>query len=205
MEDQPANGDQESFITTSEAAQRLGISQRTVHYWIQKGVLKSWKTEGGHRRIPVSSIQTLLQRRRSDLEQDDGAVATLLLVEDDEELVDIYQEMVSSWTFPVRLVVAENGFDGLIQVGLCKPDMIISDLIMPAMDGIQMIRTLRETPDLKSSVVVVVTALSDEQIRDRGGLPADVTVFHKPTPFKKIRELAQNLNQQRKSMRLEDS
>lgn len=185
--------ERETFVTTSEAGHLLGISQRTVHYWIQRGVLRSWKTEGGHRRIPMSEINALLHRRRDSFDQGDNQGITLLLVEDDLELAEVFRSVVESWPFPVRFIMAGNGFEGLIKSGLHKPDIIVADLIMPAMDGFQMIHNLRETPDLKETTVVVVTALGDQQIQERGGLPPDVPVFQKPVSFKQIQAIAENL------------
>ncbi len=49
-----------TFCTTAEAAQRLGVSIRTVQIWSETGLLEAWKTEGGHRRITLDSLERLL-------------------------------------------------------------------------------------------------------------------------------------------------
>ncbi|MBF0142140.1 MAG: response regulator [Magnetococcales bacterium] len=183
----------ETTVTSSEAAELLGVSQRTVHYWIQRGMLKSWKTEGGHRRIPMSGITALLRKRQESLDAGGDEGITLLLVEDDAGLVAVFRKVAKKWPVRVRFFAAENGFDGLIQAGLHKPDLIITDLIMPSMDGFQMIASLRESPDLGGSRVVVVTALSDQEINSRGGLPEGVTVLQKPVSFERIEAIARSL------------
>ncbi|MBF0627571.1 MAG: response regulator [Magnetococcales bacterium] len=174
-------------VTTSKAAQLLGVSQRTIHYWMERGIIKSWKTAGGHCRIPMSSINQLLAKRREQLQDPDLLELTLLLVEDDENLREITKAVVANWGLPVRLVVAEDGYDGLIQAGLHKPEVIIADLMMPAMDGFQMIRALRESAELARSRIVVVTAMDDVQIMAKGGVPEDVEVFQKPTPYDRLK------------------
>lgn len=178
---------EEEFVTTSKAGQLLGVSKRTIHYWLERGVLTSWATAGGHRRIPMSAIQEILDKRQLELHPSDQKAITLLLVEDDTDQLILFRKVVTDWPFPVRLVTADNGFDGLIQAGLYKPKVIVADLMMPAMDGFQMIRRLREHPDLADSLILVTTALDDAQITSRGGVPGDVLVFHKPTPFAVIR------------------
>ncbi|MBF0459919.1 MAG: response regulator [Magnetococcales bacterium] len=180
-------------ITSSKAARLLGVSQRTVHYWMDRGAIKFWKTAGGHFRIPMSSINQLLQKRQEELLEGEQPAITILLVEDDGDLREIAKEVVANWGWPVQLVVATNGFDGLIQAGMHKPAVIITDLMMPAMDGFQMLKSLRETPDLNMPRIVVVTGMNDQQIAANGGVPDDVEVLHKPTPYDRLKEIVLEL------------
>lgn len=53
--------DQAEIMTTKQAAQMLGVAVSTVQKWVELGKLSSWKTPGGHRRIPVASIRSVLQ------------------------------------------------------------------------------------------------------------------------------------------------
>ncbi|NGZ06308.1 MAG: response regulator [Magnetococcales bacterium] len=193
-------------VTTSKAAQLLGVSQRTIHYWMERGIIKSWKTAGGHCRIPMSSINQLLAKRREQLQDPDLLELTVLLVEDDENLREITKAVVANWGLPVRLVVAEDGYDGLIQAGLHKPEVIIADLMMPAMDGFQMIRALREAPDLARTRIVVVTAMDEVQLNAKGGVPDDVEVFQKPTPYDRLKVvIMESLFTQQRARRMNSS
>ncbi len=45
--------------TTTEAARSLGVSVRTIQLWVDSGALQAWKTVGGHRRIPIKSLNKL--------------------------------------------------------------------------------------------------------------------------------------------------
>ena len=49
-----------AIVTTREAAQMLGVAVSTVQKWVELGKLASWKTPGGHRRIPLASVHTVL-------------------------------------------------------------------------------------------------------------------------------------------------
>lgn len=57
--------DQNNFVTTREAASLLSVSLRTIQLWVESGVLKAWKTVGGHRRIPRTAIAKLLEQQHS--------------------------------------------------------------------------------------------------------------------------------------------
>lgn len=182
------------LCTTREAAQRLGVSLRTVQLWVESGVLRAWKTAGGHRRIQVTSVDEILKQRRAALgdAQESAAPAppfTLVVVEDDPDLLKLYRLQVNSWKLPLRLVTAIDGFEGLVRIGETQPQLLISDLNMPGMDGFRMIRSLRASADYKGMEIVAVTALDKAEIADRGGLPQDVKVMTKPVPFSELERL----------------
>jgi excisionase family DNA binding protein len=54
--------DVKDVLTTAEAAQILGISTRTAQLWVESGQLSSWKTPGGHRRIPRQAVLNVKDR-----------------------------------------------------------------------------------------------------------------------------------------------
>lgn len=47
------------YCSTTEAAQSLGVSTRTIQLWVDSGVLAAWKTAGGHRRVFIESVEKL--------------------------------------------------------------------------------------------------------------------------------------------------
>lgn len=170
--------DQE-YLSTRQAAQRLGVSLGTVQNMVESGALEAWKTAGGHRRIPVASVEAMLARRRSGGGKDSGGELDILIAEDEPMLRTLYQATIESWGLPLRLRMVANGFDGLLEVGQKVPDVLIADLMMPGMDGFEMIRCLREKPDMAQMDIIVVSAIEPEVIAEKG-LPEDVTIFGKP-------------------------
>jgi CheY-like chemotaxis protein len=79
-----------------------------------------------------------------------------------------------------RVIVAPNGFDALIEVGKAMPDLIITDITMPHMDGVEMIRHLSTQGDSRPPAIVAVSSHSATHIDKLGGLPAGVTLLSKP-------------------------
>lgn len=176
------------FLSTRQAAQRLGVSLGTVQNMVENGVLDAWKTAGGHRRIPASSVDALLAKRRKQIARsnDGGGHLDILIAEDDQTLQKLYRMTFDSWKLPVELRIVGDGFEGLLQVGQRMPDILIADLMMPGMDGFEMIRRLRAMPELSPMDIIVVSAVDAKEIRQRE-IPADVTVFGKPIPFHEIK------------------
>lgn len=69
--------DVKDILTTAEAAQLLGISTRTAQLWVESGQLPSWKTPGGHRRIPRQAVFDLIER---PLQQQSGVRAHAIIL-----------------------------------------------------------------------------------------------------------------------------
>jgi len=193
----------EDVLSTREAAERLGVALRTVQLWVESGVLPAWKTAGGHRRISRIAVERLIGERRAALSGDgatpDVAPPTadhrlrVMVVEDEPELLRLFTMVIAGWELPVDVTPASNGFEALLRMGEHCPDLLVTDLNMPGMDGFKMITSLRGVgrsyDDLE---IVVVTALTPEDIAARGGLPAGVRVFHKPVPFDELETLVRD-------------
>ncbi|EKE17278.1 MAG: hypothetical protein ACD_10C00530G0001, partial [uncultured bacterium] len=155
---------------------------------VDRGELKAWKTAGGHRRIPEKEIQAALQLRvrYDDFSANISGDLDILIAEDDKIMQLLYRSTIERWGFPVKLRIVNNGFEGLIEVGRRCPDVLISDLMMPGMDGYEMIRRLREMPELESTDILVISSIDPATIEQQG-LPDDVTIFSKPIPFHEIK------------------
>ena len=181
-----------AFCTTREAATLLGVSLRTVQLWAEAGLLDAWKTGGGHRRIARTSVERLFLSRPS-LPGDNAAADSslrILVVEDDPAVLRVYQRQLARWPMKPTVATARNGFEALVRIGLMKPDLLVTDLDMPDMDGFQMLRQLTAMPELADVTMVVVTGLATEEIEARGGVPAEIPVLPKPIPFDRLRDIA---------------
>jgi len=177
----------DKVFTTKQAAELLGVSLRTAQLWVESGVLAAWKTAGGHRRISRESVETLLQEKHRALgAESDESPFRILIVEDEPDILKLYQLAIKSWGLPVEIYTAENGLEGLLRLGQFRPNVLITDLLMPSMDGLEMIRMLRTDPEYKDMTIIVVTTLNPDEIQERGGLPDGAGLFSKPIPFEDI-------------------
>ncbi|MDH3305861.1 MAG: response regulator, partial [Gammaproteobacteria bacterium] len=166
------------------AAKRLGMSLRTVQLWVESGTLPAWKTAGGHRRIARDAVERLVREQDRALEPGSReSQFRILVVEDEESLRKLYEAKLAGWDLPLEILTTSNGYEALLIIGEKRPDLLVADLSMPAMDGFRMIRTLKSSDDYRNLEIVVVTALDTTEIVDRGGLPENVRVFRKPIPF----------------------
>jgi excisionase family DNA binding protein len=179
----------QDVCSTREAADRLGVSLRTVQLWSEAGLLRAWKTPGGHRRILTDSVEELLQRRGTEAaRRAPGGLYQVLVVEDEPDFRQLFELHLRSWELPIELRSAPSGFDALMSIGASRPDLLITDLRMSGIDGFEMLRALKASGAISELDIIVVTALTEHTIAERGGLPEGVTVLHKPLRFAELRE-----------------
>src|SRR6185503_1304043 len=91
-------------------------------------------------------------------------VVTILLVEDDEVDVKALKWAFEKLKVANPLVIARDGVEALeMMAGLSRPYLVITDINMPRMNGIELLRKIRQHPDYRDSIVFVLTTSNDEQ------------------------------------------
>ena len=93
-------------------------------------------------------------------------MSKIMLVEDDKSLREIYSIRLVAEGYEV--VSAGDGEEALALAVQQKPDLILSDVMMPKISGFDMLDILRSTPETKDIKVIMMTALSSEDQRQRG-------------------------------------
>lgn len=93
-------------------------------------------------------------------------MSKVMVVEDDASLREIYSIRITAEGYEV--VSAGDGEEALAVAVREKPDLILSDVMMPRISGFDMLDILRSTPETAGIKVVMMTALSSEDQRQRG-------------------------------------
>lgn len=90
----------------------------------------------------------------------------IMIVEDDSFVMDIYKTKLSQNGF--FAVEAENGTEALKKLKDIKPDLILLDIIMPYMDGLEVLKKIKENEETKNIPVILLTNLSQKEEVDKG-------------------------------------
>lgn len=93
-------------------------------------------------------------------------MAKILLVEDDKSLREIYGVRLQAEGY--EIVSAGDGEEALAMAIKERPDLIVSDVMMPKISGFDMLDILRSTTETRDVKVIMMTALSSEDQRARG-------------------------------------
>lgn len=119
-------------------------------------------------------------------------MAKLMLVEDDNNLREIYEARLQAEGYDI--VTARDGEEALVVAKANKPDLIISDVMMPKISGFEMLDILRNTDGLKEVKVIMLTALGQADDQQRGDkLGADRYLVKSQVTLEDIVKVAHDL------------
>ncbi len=177
------------FLTTHQIAGLLGVSERTVANWIDRGHLDAFRTPGGHRRVAPKSLLHFLHSRDIPVPEELAEEVQVLIVEDDAMVADTLKGYLAEGDGSYTVTTIGDGVSALIHIGNRKPKVVLLDILMPGMDGLEVCRKIRDNEALKDVQVIFVTGYTDiepEAVkRDTGALD----VLFKPVRGDVLREV----------------
>ena len=117
-------------------------------------------------------------------------MSRILIVDDEPDLVSLLVDQLTALGHEV--VVAENGVQAVEKAIVHRPDLLLTDVIMPYMDGPEMLERLRAQPETRDIPVIALSALTDRGTREKM-LALGVRSFL-PKPYS-LRDLADHIRQ----------
>lgn len=85
----------------------------------------------------------------------------VLVADDEPEMVHLIVELLRADPEEFKLETAGDGYEALVKVGSFKPALLILDVVMPGLDGIQVCRRLKEVPESSAVTILGITAHED--------------------------------------------
>jgi len=177
----------DKFLTSNEAAKYLGASRSSLTNWVKQGLLISGVTPGGHHRFTVEDLNSFAEKRGMELpgHKNSGEVVRILVVEDDEGFREYVRDALDIYS-GYELKEAEDGLKAAMLVGSWRPDLIILDIRMPNMNGVEFLQMLRSESDIKDVKVIVASAhISPELRNDIEALGVEM-IIDKPVRLAKL-------------------
>ncbi|GAA0543832.1 response regulator [Chitinophaga japonensis] len=116
---------------------------------------------------------------------------TILLIEDKPSLLDTLKSLLELHQY--RVIVAANGAEGVAQARLNQPDLVISDIYMPVLNGYELLELFKQDDALRKIPVIMLTAKTEIEEIDLAlekGADGYVT---KPFVFKNLHAVIQKI------------
>ena len=193
-------------LRPSVIAQYCDVHQRTVSRWISQGRLKGHKLPGrGNYRVLLDDFIFFLQAQKmpmpeellshfenmgTDEDSNHKTSKCILIIDDEVEIRNAIRRVLVPSGY--NLSFAADGFQAGVKLLSDKPDVITLDLSMPSLDGFEVLRFIRQQPELEMLKILVLSGLSEIELQKALDLGADV-VLSKPFDNDQLRLAIANL------------
>lgn len=162
----------ERTYTTHDIAKFCDVYPSTVVHWINEGKLKSYLTGGGHHRVNKDDLVSFLRGLKMTIPTElTEKSLRVLIVEDDEEMSRVLQRAFARHP-EYDIAACGDGIDALIRIGQEPPDLVILDMALPKMDGLQVCRVLRYKPETRGIKIVAISGkklpVGDKKLEEVG-------------------------------------
>jgi excisionase family DNA binding protein len=154
-----APGSDPDWLTLGQAAKYLGVAQSTIRKWSDDGRVPAFYTPGGHRRYRRRDLDSFLERSGPGGSAQAGPL--VLIVDDDDRLREYVRVNLEMEGYRVR--EASSAEQGLSVLDEASPDLILLDVMMPGMDGWEMLRRVQERHGVGAIPVIMFSGKVDEE------------------------------------------
>jgi excisionase family DNA binding protein len=153
-----------TIYTTHEVSRLLHVNPRSVINWIEQSLLSSYRTPGGHRRIRREDLLAFLRKHQIPTPASlvEGKFS-VLIVDDEEEIVGIIKSYFQRQG-GYEISSASDGITALIEVGRVKPDLLILDIMIPGVDGVEVCRRIKADQANKTAIIAV-SGVADSEVK----------------------------------------
>ncbi len=162
-------------ISLGKVAEYCGVTRKTILRWVNDGLIKSFALPSGHHRVLPGDLAAFLSSHNMpvppELAAEDKPKA--LIVDDEAPMRRLICDILRPHfhVFP-----AANGIEACLHIGANPPDLLLTDIRMPRMDGLAVCRQIRKDPRLSGVKIVIVSAHLSGEDRNTLRELADVII-----------------------------
>jgi excisionase family DNA binding protein len=147
-----------NYLTPKETADYLKVSTETIRQWAKTGQLQAETTLGGHRRFNIEEVKRFATKLQ--IRGDAGRSPRVLVVDDDRQFVRFVEDLLSTFSGEIKIASAFDGFEAGHKVDTFKPSIILLDLVMPNINGIEVCRYLKSNPHTQHIRILATTGFT---------------------------------------------
>lgn len=161
----------ERTYTTHDIARFCDVYPSSVVHWINSGKLKAYATPGGHHRVTREDLVAFLRAFKIPLPAELAErPLRVLIVDDDPELGRVLERAFAHAAGAFATEVCRDGVEALIRIGQSPPDLVVLDVVLPKMDGVQVCRVLKGKPETRGIKIVAISGkklpFSEKRLQD---------------------------------------
>lgn len=170
-----------AVLSTKDAARICKVALSTIVYWFDKGLIKGYRTPGGHRRIFMSDLEEFMKDHEIPL---GGRMPDekfkVLVVDDEAVVVDFLVKTMRAINPEIEVASARNGFQAGRLLSTFRPNLVFLDLVMPNLDGFEVCKLIKDDPETAEIEVIAITGHDSPENVDRITKAGAAKVLVKP-------------------------
>lgn len=180
---------------TYEIAKICHVTPSTVSNWIEKGLLPTFTTGGGHRRVWDTDLVAFLKKHNIPIPENmDLATPFRILIVDDEAPICSMIKRIMQKLYPdAEIYEASDGFEAGQKVTQLTPSLVILDLKLPGIDGLKVCKSIRADDHLKNTKILAISGYEPEDSRTQSLAAGANDFLGKPFNTDDLREKIINL------------
>lgn len=156
------------IFTSHEVASLVQVSPSSVLKWIEQGKLRAFRTPGGHRRVACAELVDFLRAHHLPVPRElEGDRVRLLVIDDEATWLRALGAFLQRADSRVEVSLAESALDGLLKVGLNRPEVVLLDSYMPGMDGLEVCRRLKASEETAHIAVLAMSGRPSAELEKK--------------------------------------
>jgi len=175
----------QEYLVPQTVAQLMSVSLSQVYTWINNHELIADIVVDGHHRFLLDKVKVFAQSKSIELVRQTNEQR--LLIVDDEPLYTTFLKdaLLESYN-NLDIDVCFNGFAAGLKMNGFKPTIVLLDIMMPAVDGLQFCEQIKQDPLLNHTRVIVMSGVIDNDMKKRLMNAGAEAYFEKPIDMNKL-------------------
>ena len=159
----------EKVYTPLEVARLISVHVKSVSNWIRQGILQSYRTPGGHNRIPRGALVRFLNVQKMPLPEAlmGGSRRRILVVDDDPIVGEVVSSALRDRREEYEVTAVHNGIEALLEIGRRAPDLVILDIFMPELNGFAVCRQIKGNPERSHLRILSLSGKLEPGVREK--------------------------------------
>lgn len=175
------NVKKKKYITVNQVAEYLEVSKQAVNKWINNNELKVYRLPSGRIKILRSDFLYYLEENDLYVDKDffKNGDKKIVIIDDNEQIFDLFKTFFHNINSRLKIEYDSNGISGLLTIGSLKPDIVILDIEIPGINGIEVCRKILNDKSLSHIKIVIVSGYI-HKYQDEIEKLAIATIINKP-------------------------
>ena len=172
------------YISVKQVSDYLEVSRQVVNKWIIEGILSVDRLPSGRVKILRSDFLKYLKYHNLHIENKYFGIESpkIVVIDDDEKIRNYIKKFFQRINFNGDVEYAIDGISGLIQIGSVKPDLVLLDIDMPGMNGIEVCKKVLMDNTLPGTKLVIISGYISKYEEELDELNIDERI-EKPFKF----------------------